>query len=112
MGRVEKFVTIIPKSLTLRGVVGNSIKQTMRIIPEKKYPFNIVGHNLSHGNNISYELEQVKRSERIEYLLTVENLKKEKGAYFNIISIKTDSKLKPSINIRVKGYIQDNQPIK
>jgi len=112
MGRVDKFVTIVPKRVTLRGLVGSPIKKTVRIIPEKKYPFKIVEHTLAHGNNISYELKQVELAEGIEYVLTVENLKKEIGNYYNTISLKTDSKTQPSINIRVNGYIQDNQPTK
>jgi hypothetical protein len=112
LGHVDKFVTIVPKRITLRGLAGNRILETVKVIPEKKYPFNIVGHNLRHGNNIRYEIEQVERSEGIEYVLTVENLKKEKGNYYNIISLKTDSKIQPLINIRVNGYILDNQPIK
>ncbi len=112
MGRVDKFVTIVPKRVTLRGLVGSPIKKTVRIIPEKKYPFKIVEHTLAHGNNISYELKQVELAEGIEYVLTVENLKKVIGNYYNTISLKTDSKIQPSINIRVNGYIQDNQPTK
>ncbi len=112
MGQVEKFVTIIPKSVTLRGEPGASLKQTVRIIPEKKYPFRIIGHNLRNKNNIHYEFEQVKRADGIEYVLTVENLKKDTGNYVDTISLTTDSKARPSINIHVRGYIQDHQPQK
>lgn len=110
MGRVDKFVTIIPKTVTLRGLVGNPIKKTVRIIPEKKYPFKIIDHNPSHGNNLRYELDQVERSQGLEYVLTVENLKKTAGNYHQTISLKTDSNIQPSINIRVRGYIQEHQP--
>ena len=110
MGHVDKFVTITPKIVTLRGQVGNPIKQSVRIIPEKKYPFKIIGHKLGGGNDIRYELAPVQRSEGIEYLLTVENLRKVTGNYYNTITIKTDSNIQPSINIRVKGYILDHQP--
>ena len=40
----------------------------------------------------------------------VENLKKEAGNYYSIITLKTDSNIMPSIHINVRGYIQDQQP--
>jgi hypothetical protein len=112
MGRVEKFVTLIPKSVTLRGVPGAPLKETVRIIPEKKYPFKIIGHNLSHENNIHYELEQVEHANGTEYVLTVENLKNDAGNYVETISLKTDSNTQPLINIHVRGYIREQQPQK
>ena len=112
MGHVDKFVTITPNSVTFRGVPGAPLQKTVRIIPEKKYPFKITGHNLSQGNNVHYELEQVEGSMGIEYVLTVENLKKDTGNYSDTISLKTDNNLQPSINIHVRGYIMDDQPPK
>lgn len=46
--------------------------------------------------------------------MTVINLKKEKGRYFDAIHLKTDSKVraKPEIVIRVHGYISGNSGVK
>jgi hypothetical protein len=41
------------------------------------------------------------------YVLTVENLKNDKGRYFDTIKLTTDSKLRPEIKIHVYGYISD-----
>jgi len=41
-GEVEKFVTIRPQHANMRGFVGDPIKGTVTIIPEKKYPFKIL----------------------------------------------------------------------
>lgn len=112
MGRVDKFVTINPRRVTLRGFAGDQIVQMVKIIPEKKYPFKIVGHSIINGNNIRYEIEEVELSEGMEYVLTVENLKKETGSYHATISLKTDSKIQSTIQIRVNGYIQNKQPLK
>ena len=112
LGQVDQFVTIIPKSVTFRGTPGAPLKETVRVIPEKKYPFKIIGHNLSPGNNIRYELEQVEHPEGTEYVLTVENIREVTGHYDHTISLKTDSNIQPSLNIHVKGYIQDHQPQK
>ena len=111
-GMVEKFVTISPQNAILRGFVGDQIMTTVKIIPEKKYPFKIIESKAINGENIRFKLEEHKLSKGLEYVLTVENLKKDKGRYYDQISLKTDSKIRPLIRIRVNGYIRDRQPNK
>ena len=86
--------------------------RTVKIIPEEKYPFKMVGDRTVNKKYIRYELKEVKRSEKTEYVLTVANLKKRKGRYFETIKLKTDSKIRPEINIRVYGYILDRPSAK
>jgi len=96
----------------LRGFAPDPIVRTVKIIPEEKYPFKMVGDRTVNKKYISYELKEVKRSEKTEYVLTVANLKKEKGRYFETIKLKTDSKIRPEISIRVYGYILDRPSAK
>jgi len=77
----------------------------VKIIPLKKYPFKIESVHVTGQNNIRYALEEVKRSNVLFYELTVENLKKKKGRYYEIISLKTNSDIKPLIKISVIGNI-------
>jgi len=107
VGNVNKFVTIIPQRVVLTGFVGDQIINKVKIIPEEKYPFKIVGDRTIHKKNILCELEEAKRSKMIEYVLTIANLKKEKGRYFETIRLKTDNKIQPDIRIRVYGNIFD-----
>ncbi len=109
-GMVEKFVTIIPKNVILRGFVGDQLKTTVKIIPEEKYPFKIIESKAINGKNIRFKLEEHKLSKEMEYVLTVENLKKDKGRYSDNISLKTDSEIRPLIRISVNGSIRDRQP--
>jgi len=109
-GMVEKFVTIIPKNVILRGFVGDQLKTTVKIIPEEKYPFKIIESKAINGKNIRFKLEEHKLSKGTEYALTVENLKKDKGRYSDNISLKTDSAIRPLIRISVNGSIRDKQP--
>ncbi len=104
---VNKFVTIAPKTVRLTGPVGKKIQRTVTIIQEEKYPFNILGTSARDGKNINFKLEDMKRSKERGYVLTVENLQKEKGRYFDTISLKTDSEIQPLIHIRVYGNILD-----
>ena len=89
----------------MKGFVGQSIMVSVAIIPEKKYPFKIVDTKAKNGMNIRYKLDKLKISEGKEYVLTIENLKKSKGRYHDIIYLTTDSPIQPKINIRVYGSI-------
>ncbi len=105
VGLVKNIVTIQPRRVVLRGFAGKPIKQTVIIIPLKKYPLRIIEAKGNQGRNFSYQLERVNKTDSSFYLLTVENLRQRKGRYSGTIHLKTDSKLKPMINIPVKGSI-------
>lgn len=108
-GKVEKFVSIAPRTVNLKGVSGKKITSSVKITPEDKYPFKIVGKpRVKDGKSISFKLEE-KKSEKPEYLLTVENTQKENGRYSDIIYLKTDSEIKPEIEIRVYGSISEDK---
>ncbi|MEA3437035.1 MAG: DUF1573 domain-containing protein, partial [Thermodesulfobacteriota bacterium] len=83
------------------------IKRTITIAANAKYPFKIVEARAKVGKNVRYELKQMKHSGGGKYLLHVENLKKQKGRYFDIIYLKTNKRPLPEIMIRVRGNISD-----
>lgn len=91
----------------LQGHVGEQIKHTINIAPNKKYPFKIINARAKVGKNIRYELKPVKHPGGENYLLYVENLKKQKGRYYDIIYLKTNKRPLPEIIIRVQGNITD-----
>jgi len=105
-GQVEKFATIRPKHVSLRGYAGDSIKGTVTIIPEKKYPFKILEARAQNGKNINIELGDVKNSRGTAYELKVENLRQETGRYYDTIVLKTDSKVRPELNVKVYGNLR------
>ncbi len=108
-GYVEKFATISPSRLRLSGESGASIKSSANIIPEKKYPFKILSVSAKNGDNIQQELKEVEHPEGKGYLLTVENIRTDGGRYFDIITLKTDSKIRPEIQISVYGDISSKK---
>ena len=105
-GMVEKFATITPKKVKLKGIAGRTITAKVKIIPEKKYDFSITEIKADKGENIRYSLEKEKGARGKGYILTVENLKTEEGKYRDTIRLKTTSKIRPEIAIRVYGYIE------
>ncbi|MBW2117488.1 MAG: hypothetical protein JRH09_06145 [Deltaproteobacteria bacterium] len=111
-GNVEKFVTIRPGVVLLTGHVGKQVKAVVRIIPEKKYPFEIVGTSLIRGKYVGCELKEADASGGGGYVLTVENLRNRRGRYSDLITLKTTSKIRPEIKIKVYGNIFSNEPRK
>jgi len=89
----------------LKGNVGEKIVQEVKITPQKEYPFSIVELKAQRGNDIQYRLEGKKNAK--EYIITIENLKKDKGRYFDALILKTDSKIREEIKVNVYGYITD-----
>ena len=105
-GQVEKFVTIRPKHVNLRGYAGDSIKASVSVIPEKKYPFKILKTSAKDGKNIKFQLDEVELSANGAYELKVENLKQDIGRYFDTIFLETDSKIRPKISVRIYGNLR------
>jgi len=104
-GQVENFVSISPKRVRLMGYVGQPLKTIVKIIPEKKYPFKILDTRASDQKNIRYTLEETQDLQGTGYVLSVENARKERGNYYALISLTTDSKIKPLIQISIYGNI-------
>lgn len=102
-GKVEKFASIEPGRVVLRGYPGEKVTTTLAITPTEKYPFRILKSyaNKSLEEKIDFDLEQ--KPDR--YYLTVKNKFPGKGNYRGSIYLKTDSKIKPEIRIRVYGIM-------
>lgn len=96
--------------MRLSGPFDQVPKAAVRIIAQNKYPFKIVDVKAQKGDSIRFDLTEIKQPETAGYLLSVENTKKERGRYFDMIHLKTDSSIQPEIQIRVYGSILD--PIK
>ena len=104
-GKIVKFYFLSPSQVRLEGLVGKQIKHIITITPEEKYPFKIVKASMKTGKYIRFNMKEVKRSKKTVYLLSVENLRKEKGRYYDMIFLKTDNRLLPDIRVRVFGNI-------
>jgi hypothetical protein len=91
----------------MSGEAGQEIKSTVSIVPQEKYPFKILETKTLKEGNVRVELEEKKKDNVVEYLLTVVNLKETKDRYFDSIILKTDSKVRPELKISVYGNIFD-----
>ncbi|MBF0389556.1 MAG: hypothetical protein HQK71_05560 [Desulfamplus sp.] len=107
-GDVEKFVTITPPVIRFNGKVGEELKSVVNVVPEAKFPFEVLKIRAQEGKNIKYELKEDKSdAAKKSYSITVENLKKEPGFYYDVIILETDSKIQPEIKINVMARLID-----
>ena len=106
-GDVERFATIKPRHVRLFGNAGDTITQTVTIVPEKKYPFKILETKARAGQFIKYELKSEEGPAGTQYKLVIENTRQEKGRYMDSILLKTDSSIRPQLRVNVFGLIRD-----
>lgn len=109
-GPVIEFATVIPKRIVLRGVAGQPVRGAVTIIPKANYPFTIIGATARYGKKIQFKYEEIQKSDPKGYLLTVDNLQAHKGRFFDVILLKTDSRIRPEISIQVVGDILEAPP--
>ena len=106
-GTVERFAAINPGFARLFGKTGEDITAAIRIVPEEPYPFTILGPFERETRNIRYTLSRLDGPDKQGYLLTVKNVRREKGRYYERIVLKTDSTVKPEIRISVYGNLTE-----
>jgi len=107
-GSVEKVVDIHPMHARLFGPAGTDIKTHISITPEEKYTFRILTMQTQTGEHIKLKLNQTSQTGRPVYTLTIENVKKTPGRYYDLIYLNTDSRVRPQLKIPVFGNIGKN----
>ncbi len=108
-GRVEKFADINPPRARLFGSADQDIQTVARIVARDKYPFEIKSVRSENPGNISFDLQRQEVARGIVYHLTIKNLKRAPGRYFDTLIIETDSAIMPEIKYFVIGIISNPQ---
>jgi hypothetical protein len=110
VGEVKGFLEISPRYIRLIGVKGKDLRQTLKIVPDKGYPFKITGIDIGQTRDFDYKMVPLGKNPHIEgYQLVVWNKRTEKGAYHGNITIKTDLKEKQVLRIPVSGRIMETR---
>lgn len=104
-GNVEKFANITPNKLILRGNAGEPIHGIVTVSPDPKYPFRVLETRSKNGIDIQARTEEKQENNTTTYVITVENLKKDPGRYYDVVTLKTTSPVKPEIQLSVYGQI-------
>lgn len=108
-GPVKRFAAIHPNRISLVGLLGSELRQTVSIIPEAEYPFKIISHRAEKGRFFAYQLLEKQQGRNLVYELTADNLKTDTGWYSDTIILKTDSAVRPELRIPVNGNIKGHQ---
>jgi hypothetical protein len=103
-GDVRAYILVKPKRIRLRGRVGEQVQKTVQIERLKTHPFRVKSIRARNGENLQFELKE-DNSGKDGYRLVVKNTMKEAGTYYDVITIETDSKAKPKLQIPVTGRI-------
>jgi hypothetical protein len=104
-GSVDRFATITPRMLSLRGVSGETLQGSVNIVPEEKYPFRVLETYALNGK-LKVQLNPAVQGGRAAYALQVENLRTEAGSYNDTVRVKTDHPLQPEMDVRVYVYLR------
>jgi hypothetical protein len=105
VGPVDRFATITPRMLNLRGVSGETLQGSVSIVPDEKYPFKVLETYALDGK-LKVQLNPAVQDGRTTYALRVENLRTEAGAYQDTVRLKTDHPLQPEMDVRVYVYLR------
>lgn len=80
---------------------------SVSIVPEKEFMFKILSVEAKNGKFVDVELKDTSKGKETSYMLIVTNKKEGPGRYFEVLKLKTDSKIQSEIDIRVYGNILD-----
>lgn len=105
-GFVDEFAQISKKHIRLSGRVSEPLSDQIIITPKKEYPFKIVDAKAKDGRNISFSIKEEFKDGKAHYILTVDNIRKGKGNYNDMINIFTSNELRRNIAIYVLGIIR------
>jgi len=103
---VKLFATIEPNRINLQGVLGETISQTVTIIPETEVPFKILQVNAMKGLDFTHTLKETEIKGKKAYELTVVNKKATEGRYYDKLIILTDQTDHEPITIIVSGELR------
>lgn len=107
VGSVESFAKIEPRRVSLSGSTEQELKSKVTIVPEQKYAFKILSAKAEKGEDILVKLEESKDGNGVKYAVNIDNTRKTAGRYVDKVIVKTDSVMRPEIQIDVYGNLFD-----
>jgi hypothetical protein len=93
---VKKFAKIEPSRIMLKGTVSENLSAEVHVVPEPDFPFEIVKTDtVDLLDSVAVDVGK----DGDGFLVTVKNRRKEPGVYVGKIVLKTDSDVRPEIEI-------------
>ena len=99
-GKVDQVVTIKPKSVYLQGNQGDTLETMIEITPSQKYQFSILSLEQKKNTDIKASLI-APEGDKKSWQIKVKAESDKAGQIYDLLTLKTDSKYRPSLAIRV-----------
>lgn len=108
-GKVNSVVHIKPAVVSLSGMPGQTLESTVTITPAENYDMKILGLTQKFkNNNIKAQLLPPEQGSR-EWRVKIESFSDKADDFYDILTLKTDSKLKPKLRVRVYAIYLDKK---
>ncbi|MCD4721852.1 MAG: hypothetical protein K8S13_18635 [Desulfobacula sp.] len=110
-GPVEKIVDIKPASVYLDGNPGDTLESVVTITPSEKYKFSILGMEQKINTKIKAQLIEPKGDEK-SWQIKIKSISDKANDFYDVLTLKTDSRYKPTLTIRVYAIFFKKQELK
>lgn len=106
IGKVKGHISLSPAYIRFMGREGQPLSRTVTIKPLNGHTFNIQDVVTKEGKHLTYDLKPMGGdAAKHGYQLVVQNTMQTAGSYTDLITIKTDSEVKPTLRIPVSARI-------
>ncbi len=105
-GQVKQFAIIEPDHINLKGILGETISQTVTIIPQTDVPFKILQIHAMKGADFTQSIKETEIKGKKAYELTVVNKRTTEGRYYDKLILLTDQSDHQPIILIVSGEIR------
>lgn len=109
-GMVTRFAEVEPEAIHLYGMEGEEIVGGVKIQPLLGYPFRIKSSHVRTGKDFRYEIFSSEEG-RTAYHIRARNIRKEPGAYYDLITLDIDSPVRKTFSIRVLGNVRAKKTV-
>ena len=107
-GPVERIFDVSEQAVHLDGKIGEKIAEVVTVRPVEKFGHRILSGTVKKGENMDVDFLKDDPAESA-WRISIRNTAQQAGRYYDVITLKTDSDLKPELKIRVFGNIQDGK---
>ncbi|MCP3876057.1 MAG: hypothetical protein GY699_23280 [Desulfobacteraceae bacterium] len=109
-GPVEKVVDVKPSSVYLNGNPGDTLEAVVKITPSDKYKFSILGMEQKTNSRIEAKLIEPKGDDKF-WEVKIKSTSEKADDLYDVLTLKTDSKYRPKLAIRVYAiFIEKQKP--
>ena len=107
-GQVELLAEINPQAVYLNGKVGDTLEAVVSITPSEKYAFTVLGLEKKNNSRIEAKLIHPEKGSKSWQIKIKCSSYKAEDLYDDLI-IKTDSKYRPTMEIRVSAMFLEKK---